>query len=76
MTQTSGKPMNDAEMNFEMAASMGLSRAEWDLILDRLQRAPNLCELGIFSAMWSEHCSYKSSKRWLKTLPVDGPQVI
>ena len=40
MTQTSGKPMNDAEMNFEMAASMGLSRAEWDLILDRLQRAP------------------------------------
>jgi len=68
--------MNDAEMNFEMAASMGLSRAEWDLILDRLQRAPNLCELGIFSAMWSEHCSYKSSKRWLKTLPVDGPQVI
>mgnify|MGYP005632211475 FL=1 len=68
--------MNDAEMDFEMAASMGLSRAEWDLILDRLQRAPNLCELGIFSAMWSEHCSYKSSKRWLKTLPVDGPQVI
>ena len=68
--------MNDAEMDFEMAASMGLSRAEWDLILDRLQRAPNLCELGIFSAMWSEHCSYKSSKRWLKTLPVDGQQVI
>ena len=61
MTQTSGKTMNDAEMDFEMAASMGLSRAEWDLILDRLQRAPNLCELGIFSAMWSEHCSYKSS---------------
>ena len=39
-------------------------------------RAPNLLELGIFSVMWSEHCSYKSSKKWLKTLPTKGPQVI
>jgi phosphoribosylformylglycinamidine synthase len=53
-----------------------LSRDEWDLINQRLGRTPNLCELGIFSAMWSEHCSYKSSKKWLKTLPIDGPQVI
>jgi len=63
-------------MTFENAASMGLSQQEWDLILKRLGRTPNLCELGIFSAMWSEHCSYKSSKKWLKTLPIDGPQVI
>ncbi len=63
-------------MTFENAASMGLSREEWDLILTRLGRTPNLCELGIFSAMWSEHCSYKSSKKWLKTLPTEGPQVI
>ena len=68
--------MNEAQMTFENAASMGLSNDEWQLILKRLGRVPNLCELGIFSAMWSEHCSYKSSKRWLKTLPVDGPQVI
>ena len=70
------QPHTEAEMTFENAASMGLSREEWELILTRLGRTPNLCELGIFSAMWSEHCSYKSSKKWLKTLPVDGPQVI
>ena len=63
-------------MTFENAVTMGLSRDEWDLINQRLGRTPNLCELGIFSAMWSEHCSYKSSKKWLKTLPIDGPQVI
>ncbi|MDB3880377.1 phosphoribosylformylglycinamidine synthase subunit PurL [Alphaproteobacteria bacterium] len=63
-------------MTFESAATMGLSRDEWDLINQRIGRTPNLCELGIFSAMWSEHCSYKSSKKWLKTLPIDGPQVI
>jgi phosphoribosylformylglycinamidine synthase II len=64
------------KMTFENATTMGLSRDEWDLINQRLGRVPNLCELGIFSAMWSEHCSYKSSKKWLKTLPVDGSQVI
>jgi phosphoribosylformylglycinamidine synthase II len=63
-------------MTFDHAAAMGLSRDEWNLINSRLGRVPNQCELGIFSAMWSEHCSYKSSKKWLKTLPVDGPQVI
>src|SRR6056300_2118076 len=63
-------------MTFENATTMGLSRDEWDLINQRLGRTPNLCELGIFSAMWSEHCSYKSSKKWLKTMPIDGPQVI
>ena len=76
MSQIKAAPHQDPAMNFENAASMGLSQEEWDLILKRLGRTPNLCELGIFSAMWSEHCSYKSSKRWLKTLPTDGPQVI
>ena len=65
-----------AEMSFADAEAMGLSHDEWLLILKRLDRTPNLCELGIFSAMWSEHCSYKSSKKWLKTLPTEGPQVI
>jgi phosphoribosylformylglycinamidine synthase len=55
---------------------MGLSDDEYDTILEILGRTPNFTELGIFSVMWSEHCSYKSSKFWLKTLPVDGPQVI
>lgn len=64
------------EMGFVDAQSMGLSAEEWQLILKRLKRTPNQCELGIFSAMWSEHCSYKSSRRWLKTLPTEGPQVI
>src|SRR6201987_1307514 len=41
-----------------------------------LGRTPNLTETGIISAMWSEHCSYKSSKIWLKTLPTTGPRVI
>ena len=45
-------------------------------MLEIMGGEPNLTELGIFSVMWSEHCSYKSSKRWLKTLPTDRPQVI
>ena len=68
--------LNNTEMRFADAEAMGLSHDEWLLILKRLDRTPNLCELGIFSAMWSEHCSYKSSKKWLKTLPTEGPQVI
>ncbi|MGB1469925.1 MAG: phosphoribosylformylglycinamidine synthase subunit PurL [Candidatus Puniceispirillaceae bacterium] len=67
---------NASEMTFSDAEQMGLSFEEWKLILTRLGRTPNLCELGIFSAMWSEHCSYKSSKKWLKTLPTEGAQVI
>ncbi|MEL7030233.1 MAG: phosphoribosylformylglycinamidine synthase subunit PurL, partial [Pseudomonadota bacterium] len=49
---------------------------EYDLIVRRIGRAPNLLELGIFSVMWSEHCSYKSSRRHLKKLPTEGRQVI
>lgn len=64
------------KMRFENAASMGLSKEEWERICTHLGRLPNLCELGIFSAMWSEHCSYKSSKKWLKTLPTQGERVI
>ena len=60
----------------DQARDMGLSADEFDRICERLGRIPNLTELGIFSAMWSEHCSYKSSRRWLKTLPISGEQVI
>ena len=60
----------------DVVASHGLSPEEYDLVLEIMGREPNLTELGIFSVMWSEHCSYKSSKKWLKTLPTTGPQVI
>ncbi|HEV2187440.1 MAG TPA: phosphoribosylformylglycinamidine synthase subunit PurL [Stellaceae bacterium] len=59
-----------------LAAEMGLSAEEFARCETILGRTPNLTELGVFSAMWSEHCSYKSSKIWLKTLPTEGPRVI
>ncbi len=54
----------------------GLSPDEYRLLITALGREPRLTELGIFSVMWSEHCSYKSSRVWLKKLPTEGPQVI
>ena len=60
----------------ELAAQHGLAPDEYEHILDRLGRQPTLTELGIFSVMWSEHCSYKSSKKWLRTLPSEAPWVI
>lgn len=57
-------------------ASHGLTVDEYDRIVSILGRDPNLLELGIFSVMWSEHCSYKSSRVHLKTLPTDGPRVL
>jgi phosphoribosylformylglycinamidine synthase subunit PurL len=54
----------------------GLKPDEYDRIVQALGREPNLTELGIFSVMWSEHCSYKSSRVHLKTLPTHGPQVL
>jgi phosphoribosylformylglycinamidine synthase II len=60
----------------DLAAEMGLSADEFARCEAILGRTPNLTELGVFSAMWSEHCSYKSSKIWLKTLPTTGPRVI
>ncbi|MBM3522973.1 MAG: phosphoribosylformylglycinamidine synthase subunit PurL, partial [Alphaproteobacteria bacterium] len=55
---------------------MGLTPAEYDRAVAIMGRQPNRTELGIFSVMWSEHCSYKSSKKWLKTLPTTAPWVI
>jgi phosphoribosylformylglycinamidine synthase len=60
----------------DIVAEHGLSADEYKQLLVALGREPRLTELGIFSVMWSEHCSYKSSKVWLKTLPTEGPQVI
>ncbi len=66
----------EPEITEEIIAAHGLSPDEYGEILRILNRAPNFTELGIFSAMWNEHCSYKSSKKWLRTLPTEGPQVI
>jgi phosphoribosylformylglycinamidine synthase len=68
--------MQEPEITAELVAAHGLKPDEYQRILDLIGRAPTLTELGIFSAMWNEHCSYKSSKRWLRTLPTTGPQVI
>ncbi|HHG89632.1 MAG TPA: phosphoribosylformylglycinamidine synthase subunit PurL, partial [Devosia sp.] len=59
-----------------LVAAHGLNEEEYQKILDLIGRAPSFTELGIFSAMWNEHCSYKSSKKWLRTLPTTGPRVI
>src|SRR6201996_3583694 len=60
----------------ETAAEFGLKREEYELIVRRLNREPNLVELGVFSVMWSEHCSYKSSRKHLGKFPTSGPKVI
>jgi len=60
----------------ETIRSHGLKPEEYQRICEQLGREPNLLELGIFSVMWSEHCSYKSSRRYLKQFPTRGPRVL
>ena len=60
----------------ELVKEHGLNEEEYKLVLEIMGREPNINELGIFSVMWSEHCSYKSSKKWLKTLPTKADWVI
>ena len=60
----------------EQAKEMGLLKEEFDKITEILGRVPNFCELSIFGVMWSEHCSYKNSIKWLKTLPKEGPHML
>ena len=60
----------------EQAKEMGLLPEEFDKITEILGRVPNFCELSIFGVMWSEHCSYKNSIKWLKTLPKEGPHML
>src|SRR6185312_14276040 len=69
---------NGLSMPFDRATldRHGITESEYARIVELLGREPNLTELGIFSVMWSEHCSYKSSRVYLRTLPTEGPQVI
>ena len=66
----------NVKITSELVASHGLTPEEFEEICGSLGRTPNLTELGIFSVMWSEHCSYKSSRTHLKKLPIEGAQVI
>ena len=60
----------------EQAVELGLLEDEYHKICEILDRKPNFTELSIYSVMWSEHCSYKNSIKWLKTLPKDGPHML
>lgn len=60
----------------EQALEMGLRNDEFDKIAEILGRTPNFTEMCVYSVMWSEHCSYKNSIKWLKTLPKDGPHML
>lgn len=60
----------------DLIASHGLTADEYDRIVAIIGREPNLVELGMFGAMWSEHCSYKSSRVHLAGLPTEGPRIL
>ncbi|OUI95753.1 phosphoribosylformylglycinamidine synthase [Acetobacter indonesiensis] len=63
-------------VDLALAREFGLTSEEYDRVLKIMGRTPSLTELGVFSVMWSEHCSYKSSRKWLRTLPTTAPWVI
>ena len=67
---------NEPTITPQIVAEHGLAPDEYERLLKIMGRTPTMVELGIFSAMWSEHCSYKSSKVWLKKLPTKAPWVI
>ena len=68
--------MSEPALTEKLISDHGLKPSEYQKILELIGREPTFTELGIFSAMWNEHCSYKSSKKWLRTLPTSGKQVI
>ena len=69
-------PNTTSQITPQIVAEHGLNEAEYARILAAMGREPNLVELGIFSVMWSEHCSYKSSRIHLAKLPTEAPWVI
>jgi len=68
--------MQDPQVTPELVQAHGINETEYKLIEQILERAPNYLELGIFSVMWSEHCSYKSSRVHLRKFPTSGPRVV
>jgi len=75
MTNTAFQPKH-SEVTPDMARDHGLTPEEYARLRQLMGRTPNLVELGVASSLWSEHCSYKSSKKWLKTLPTEASHVI
>ena len=69
-------PASSQTITAELVAEHGLKPDEYERLLEIMGRQPTITELGIFSVMWSEHCSYKSSRYWLRQLPTSGSQVI
>ncbi|MGE5305178.1 MAG: phosphoribosylformylglycinamidine synthase subunit PurL [Alphaproteobacteria bacterium] len=76
MHDAKARPAAQSGVSPELVASHGLTEEEYRKIIDILGREPNYTELGVFSVMWSEHCSYKSSRPYLKQLPTQGPRVL
>ncbi len=68
--------ISEPEVTLEIAQKLGLIPEEFEKIKEILGRTPNYTELSVYSVMWSEHCSYKNSIMWLKTLPKDGPHML
>lgn len=68
--------MKDVKITPQLVKDHNLTEEEYDMVLNILDREPTITELGLFSAMWSEHCSYKSTKKWLKTMHTEAPWVI
>jgi len=66
----------NSPVSLDLARQFGLNAEEYGRVLEIMGRTPSLTELGIFSVMWSEHCSYKSSRVWLRELPTEAPWVI
>lgn len=76
MSTTKFEPSPEQIKEQRLYADMGMSDAEFDLAIEKLGRIPNWTETGLFSVMWSEHCSYKKSKPVLRKFPTKGPQVL
>ncbi|MEO6331727.1 MAG: phosphoribosylformylglycinamidine synthase II, partial [Gemmatimonadaceae bacterium] len=75
MSKVAPRP-GDPRITPALVAEHGLNEDEFKRLVDMLGREPTFTELGIISALWSEHCSYKHSRALLKTLPTEGPQVL
>jgi phosphoribosylformylglycinamidine synthase subunit PurL len=76
MLTTKFEPSPEQIKEQHLYADMGMTEAEYDLAVEKLGRMPNWTEIGLFSVMWSEHCSYKKSKPVLRKFPTKGPQVL
>ena len=76
MSEARAEKLSAPAVTAELVASHGITADEYQKIVTFLGREPNYTELGVFSVMWSEHCSYKSSRHYLKSLPTEGPYVL